>query len=477
MRPSTLLSLPGFLAGALLAAPAGAQAQAQTGTRDGGRGSVQGTVRDSLAGRMLASALVQLVPASGAGAAHTAVADAGGRFSFEGLPAGRYLVGFLHPMLDSLGVEAPVRAVTVANDAAARIELAIPGARRLRAAICEGSTSGAVLVGFVRPARPGADVSGVTVAAEWSELSVGSQGIVRRTPRRVTTTRENGWFALCNVPGPGTMFVVASRGADSTDIVETSVPAEGLLRKDLFLGAARRVVVRDSTMPGDSTPRTRRVLSGDGRLTGRVVHAEGGTPLRGAQVGIVDGPTARTDERGEFTLVGLPEGTRTLDVRAVGFYPERRAVNVVEGARAGTIALATLRSVLDTMKIRASRTRVDNMRGFQDRMFRGQGRYITSVDIERRMVQVTTDIFRNQPGVKLEGDSLLVRGIGGYGELYCSPAIFLNGRSMRGVGGSDINLMVTPREIQGIEIYAATQVPGEFSDGLSGCGSIVIWTR
>lgn len=461
----------------LVAAQAGAHAQSGALSREGLRGSVHGTVRDSLAGRVLVGALVQLVPASGAGPAHTAVADAAGRFSFDSLPDGRYLVGFLHPMLDSLGIEAPVRAVTVAGNAPAQVELAIPGARRLRAAICEGSTSGAVLVGFVRPARPGASVAGVTVAAEWSELSVGSQGMVRRTPRRVTTTQDNGWFALCNVPGPGTMFVVASRGGDSTDVVETTVPAEGLLRQDLFLGAARRVVVRDSATPGDTAARARRVLSGDGRLSGRVVHADGGAPLRGAQVGIADGPTTRTNERGEFTLAGLPEGTRTLDVRALGFYPERRAVHVIEGGRAGTIALATLRSVLDTMKIRATRTRVDNMRGFQERMFRGQGRYITSVDIERRMVRFTVDIFRNQAGVKVEGDSLLVRGIGGYGELYCSPTIFLNGRSMRALGSSDINLMVSPREIQGIEIYAATQVPGEFSDGLSGCGSIVIWTR
>ena len=94
------------------------------------------------------------------------------------------------------------------------------------------------------------------------------------------------------------------------------------------------------------------------------------------------------------------------------------------------------------------------------------------------MSQFTIDIFRNQPGVKIEGDSLLVRGIGGYGELYCSPTIYLDGRAMRGIGASDINLVVTPKEIRGVEIYAATQVPSEFSEvgELSPC-VVPCWRR
>jgi hypothetical protein len=42
---------------------------------------------------------------------------------------------------------------------------------------------------------------------------------------------------------------------------------------------------------------------------------------------------------------------------------------------------------------------------------------------------------------------------------------------------SDIDTWVKPSEIAGIEVYSGTMVPGEFQEGLRGCGSIVIWTR
>jgi hypothetical protein len=36
---------------------------------------------------------------------------------------------------------------------------------------------------------------------------------------------------------------------------------------------------------------------------------------------------------------------------------------------------------------------------------------------------------------------------------------------------------VRPADIAGIEVYAAGQVPAQFQPGLTGCGSIVFWTK
>ena len=76
--------------------------------------TVRGSVFDSLAHAPLPDALVQLVGDDlVAPYGHTVRSDSLGTFEFTDVPAGRYLLGFIHPMLDSLGIEPLVRAVTV----------------------------------------------------------------------------------------------------------------------------------------------------------------------------------------------------------------------------------------------------------------------------------------------------------------------------------------------------------------------------
>ena len=112
----------------------------------------------------------------------------------------------------------------------------------------------------------------------------------------------------------------------------------------------------------------RRVRVGDGRLTGRVVRIADGRPLAGARVGIVNGPQTTANELGEWTLLNAPAGTRMLDVRGVGYYPESRPVDVVAGAAPVRSALFTLSAMLDTVKVSASRLRFDpDQSGFEDR--------------------------------------------------------------------------------------------------------------
>src|SRR4051812_29222471 len=99
--------------------------------------TVSGVVRDSIRGTPLGAATVQIVGADTA--THfsaSAVSDSAGHFVISGVPDGSYLLGFLHPMLDSIGVAAPLRQLRVADRKSAQIDLAIPGAARLRAAIC-----------------------------------------------------------------------------------------------------------------------------------------------------------------------------------------------------------------------------------------------------------------------------------------------------------------------------------------------------
>lgn len=447
---------------------------------------VSGAVFDSLARRPLPGALVQLVSSDSAiEFGRTVTSDLNGRFAFDSVPDGKYTIGFYHPMLDSLGLEPLLRGVSIARQTPVKMDLAIPSPARMRAVICGPQSSqngGAVIVGFVRDAKGRAPASEVTVTAEWLELTFGLGKVVRRIPRKTSVTRETGWFSICDAPSPGNVMLMASRGADSTDIVEVKVPAEGFVRRELYLGAARTIAVNAASTPADTSARVRRVHVGDGQLSGTVVAAENpNRPLSGATVSIVNGPQARANERGEWTITNAPPGTRTLEVRALGYYPERRPVDVIDSAPPVRVGLATLKSVLDTVRVTAAAMMTNSLVEFESRRrTSGFGRFITSQDVAKRNLMVTSDLFKNFPGVYNDAGNtdpeprITMRGI--FTER-CDPAIYVNGALMTGLLAPDLDMFVRPRDIVGIEIYQSGQVPPQFQAGLTGCGSLVFWTR
>lgn len=463
--------------------------------------SVTGVVHDSISNRPLVGATVQLVAADTlARFGESVISDSLGVYRFRDVPEGKYTIGFFHPMLDSLGMEPMLRAVTVSGARLVQSDLAIPSAASLSSAVCGPSAAGraaaALLIGVVRDAHTREPAANVTVAGEWVELSIRGAKMVRNTPRRVVTTRDNGWFAICNVPAPGTMTLTASRNADSTDVVEVQIPAEGFLRRELYLSRARTVVVYDTLRPNVQTePRALHV--GDQRLKGTVSASNGGRPLANAQVSIVNGPTTRTNARGEWTLSDAPAGTRSLEVRAVGYYPDRRTVDVIDGTPAISLSLVTFKSVLDTMKVLANYDLYSNLAGFRARRRSGVGRYFTSNDFEKVNAVVTSDLFLTMPGVYIEylsaedtvsafgarvssetamGDErkILMRGSM---SRRCVPSIHVNGQWMPNMSTNDVDGFLKPSEIAAVEVYVSAQVPPHFQPALGGCGSIVFWTK
>src|SRR4029079_4163047 len=238
-------------------------AQTDTSPRPPGT-RISGNVYDSLARAPLARATVQIVAADDPSRfALSTEADSLGRYIFSDIPAGKYRLGFFHEMLDSLGIDPPLREVTVAGTKSINVDLGVPSAASLRTAICGASLltdSGAVITGFVRDSR-GAAAPGVTVSGDWFEYAIGRGGFKRQLARRTATTSANGWYALCNVPSGGIVALVANRGADSTGLVEVQVPAEGFLRREIFLGRSM-----------------------SGHTSGTVVTLAAGRPLANAQV-------------------------------------------------------------------------------------------------------------------------------------------------------------------------------------------------
>lgn len=459
----------------LCAAPVAAQQAAPSAGA-----TIRGVVTDSLAGAPLAEATVQLVQA-GTPSGRTTVTDAAGRFAFAEVPPGRYVIGFLHPALDSLGLEPIVREVRVAGQGEVRADLAIPGPARLRSAFCGSDAgTGGMVMGVVRAAEGRAPVQGATVVSEWMELAIRTGRMSQQTARRTATTTADGGFVLCDVPAPGAVMLAVSRGDDGTDRIEANVPASGFVRRDLFLGEARMAARADTARAGDTVPLLPRTRTGPGRLSGTVLAADGGRPLPGAQVSVVNGVPTRANADGVWTLTGAPSGTRVLEVRATGYYPVLRAVDIVDGAAPVRVTLSKLAAMLDTLKVTARSGGRAARGGFEERRRSlGMGRFFTADDIESRRVMVVSDLLAQVPGLSRVrspdgGEALLMRSAFGDG---CTPAVYLDGLMMRGLSGADVDVLVDAEEVAAIEVYRDSQVPPQFQDGLSGCGSIVLWTK
>lgn len=433
-----------------------AGAQRPTVVRDPVRATVRGVVRDTLARRPLAGALVQLAgDDSTSSFTRSARSDSLGRYAIDSVPVGRYAIGFLHAQLDSLGLQVPARTIRVRNRRDVRTNLSTPSANELSVAFCGAARAvGGLVLGVVRDARNGRPIAGATVTGEWVEFTLTRGDLQRRQPVQADTTSEIGTYALCGVPSAGSVYVRAIVGSDSTDQLDLHAPSSGVLRRDLFVGAST------------------------GMLSGVAMTADSTRPLAGALVRVAGGTPVRANARGEWRLLDAPAGTRTLEVRAIGYYPARIPVDVVTGAAPVRAELSTFQAMLDTVRVIASRVADRSEGGFERRMRSTPGHFITEADIAKRPNLWASDILRMAPGARLEGSGIdrwiSVRGMFGG---RCVPSVYVDGMYMFTLSADELDAIVTPSRIRGIEIHVGTVTPIEFQQSIDSCGAIVIWTK
>ena len=475
------------LLGALLLGASARSATAQSSTANDTTHSitVSGTVYDSLAGKPLAGALVQVVARGENARAWSATTDANGAFGVTGIPRGLFLVGFLHPALDSLGLAVPPHTLDVGGDGApVHVALAIPSAPTIWKLLCtearqRGDSTG-LMIGFIRDADTGAPLGGATVVVSWTELVV-EKGI--HTGRREVPVKSNdeGWYALCGVPTDGPIAARAELGKDASGYIEISVPPNGVLHRDFNVprGAAA-VAVTDSGASGAGIADVR-LRHGSARLSGVVRDAQG-HPLKGVQLMVWgSGVSGSTQDDGTFTLAGLPAGTQALEARYVGYAPKRVTVDLVSNqTRSAIVTLDERADVLDQVTVygKSSRRRSD-INGFLDRRQHGVGRFLTRAEIAEMRPFEFTDIMRRVPGIKLVPTSffdytiLSSRGVGANGSGTCQPTIYIDGARL--IDDTAINGLLQPGDIAGIEVYAGpSEAPPQYANG--DCGSILVWT-
>ena len=448
----------------------------------GQRARLRGRVFDSVAALPLAGARVQLVDADDRSRiAFSTTSDSLGRFVVDSVARGHYIAGFLHPMLDSLGLVLSQRPLVVDNEGDVPLELAVPAPERLESALC-GKTSEkdslGVVLGYILNAHSFAPIDDATVIAQWAEFAIGSDRVSRTLLYRTARTGAEGWFALCGVPSGSSVSRRAVTGTDTSGAIELDVPKSRIVRRTLYVDHASTLLdVPAESASSASRARDSATIGHHATLHGWV-RTEDGVPIPGARVAIFSSDTvAVTNVDGEFELTGIPGGTQTLITRAIGFVPDERAVDLTDHHYAITVGLLALRRFLDTVHVRADRYSFTSAVGFEDRKKGGAGRFFTAADVERLHPQELTDLLRHTPLLDLSTDNahnvkIRVRG----DQVACTPAIFVDGKQLVYWELADLNSLIQPDELVGMEVYSAAMTPAEFRTKNS-CGTLVVWTR
>jgi hypothetical protein len=435
-------------------------------------GRIEGTVTDSVHGRPLAGVRVDAVdaaaPAMKPGSAAT---DAGGAFRIDSLPPGRYLVGFESPLLDSLEIVLPPREATITPGGAATIELALPSAAKLRAAVCPNVTvppgTGAVY-GRVVSAETESPLARATIAMAWRELTVDRKTLRMASTERTAsvTTDAGGWYVVCGVPTGTWLSMQVQHDGRAAPVFRAFVDDTlGIAIRHVSFSPSAARPLADSAAFADS-PDTG-ALTGTATLSGTVLGPDD-APITTAEVrvGGTSGVT-RTDVAGRYSLTSLPAGTQMLEVRKLGFEVAETTVELRSGAPATRdVRLRRIIVRLDSMRVVATRVRYPD---FAEHRKAGWGRFLGPEDLARERVSFASDIAWTIPGFRVVGngyDAVVVDGRGARG---CPANIVIDGSENRSINE------VSPSEIGAMEFYRVGEPAPMLYD--RGCGAIVIWTK
>lgn len=469
VTPRTAHGARVMLALALVTSATRLAAQAPEGSR-----SLRGVVFDSVRGAPLADALVQISTTSERAHAMSTRSNARGEFTFDSLRTGSYLIGFLHPRLDSLLLAPSLRPVVIEGASTPPVALAIPGVATLLTTFCGANAApSTVMLGRLRSTDPSREPAEASIRAEWSEFTMTAQSL-STSPRWATARAErDGAFALCGLPPDVRLYMRATVGRDSSPPLAIDAPPSGLLLQNIWVS------------PRESNARASM------RGTLRSVEQK---PIAGARLSIRGNASHVTsDATGAFALPASPLGTRMLDIEAVGFQSQHIPVTIARGDDASlNIALIPQLHTLATVRVTAG------MSAINERRSKHLASFLDDTTIARRRFDNVANAMRGMPGVLLI-NSVASRGTfserrafafratdpGTFGDRImlgtprksCEPTVFIDGVRQRGTNTGEIDVLADVREIRTIELYRwGWEVPKQF-DAPTECGALLIWRK
>ena len=433
------------------------------GTSKAGTAAIVGVVIDSLNGRFLAGADVLIE-----GVKTTVFTDSLGKFRVDSLQPGTYQVGIFHPLLDTLGLTLATKPFHVGADSASFIVLAVPSASTIIRRECpvrpraQGTSA---VIGQVHDPETLLPVAGAEVSIAWSQIDVSKAAGVVRTPHLIyDSTDASGAFRICGLPNSMKAPLQARRGKSVTAEIPIAL---GEQDSELFARTLLLSRIDSGAKVGNAT------------VSGRVV-LEGAPTNAGSRVEVVGADqVALTNDKGEFTITKLPSGSQVLLARHLGFGAQTVAVdlNSREPQRV-TIKLPKFVAMIDPVVVNARRAANLDRTGFTQRQKSGQGFYLGPEQLKDRHPTRLTDLFRTVPGLRVNStpDGDVVGSSRNAGGNDCVQ-YYVDDMPWQSAEPGDINQFVNPNEVVAVEVYQGPSVPAQYSRGMGGCTTIVLWTR
>ncbi len=449
------------------------------------------------------------------GTDYTATADAAGRIALSPVLEGKYRATIWSPLMDSLGIAPTEGGVDVRADAHVD-SLALPTAHDMLLKVCPADSvrHGEGMLRGIARGESGHVLTQTPVTVTWSvpsDKTSDSQGANEQTLGALTDNA--GYWRVCGLPHQTDFAVrlVSDSGSDAR--VARLADAQAFVAVDLVAHLAATAAARGQKV---AAPRA---------LVEIAAYAVGGGPLPDVMVEITaPGGVKRTVITGASGRALLPDvtpGLLRMRAKRIGFKPGALSITLGPGRNTVPILLSNVSvPALDTVRIVAGKLSSRRFDGFEQRRRTGIGSYITAEEVERLHPYQLTSLLQVRPGISIRDDGgdqlVMMRGMFGScsptvwvdgmvavypvkqagGQVMSSPAEALASKGVTNSGASnapvaadiaapeaaglrDLNSMVMPGDIEGVEIYTSSlQVPAQFVvGGASECGALVIWTK
>lgn len=241
-------------------------------------------------------------------------------------------------------------------------------------------------------------------------------------------------------------------------------------------------------------------------LHGFVLADPADKPVPGADVFIAPDHSARTNDAGEFRIVGIPPGKHVVVVRHLGSAPITVSLDLAVGDTVvREFDLAPALPALDTVSVRAQRllsaVTLGKMAGYVNRRAQHIGRAIDSTTLQRENYRDLGDILRAHLPIHLlvtEGGSYVAstRGMVSGSEFQpsgdstdkqrgatpaCYAQVWVNGMRLYSPAKDaplfDVN-SIPVTGLQAVEFFPGpAETPPEYGGTGASCGTLLIWTR
>jgi hypothetical protein len=431
---------------------------------------LSGVAFDSVAGAPLSHAIVQAILVdSAAERVYTTIADTSGRFSFTALPTGRVALRFEHEALDVLGIDSPVRLVTV-GDTALVENLSISSGAAVRDQVCPHSEVMSLVVGRITIAQTGQPLVGASVVATWSDLVL-DHGAVKFAPHELATVADSaGRYHFCEIPYDAAASIRVTSSGYSPLESDLQLQLRAAVRRDVRLSAV-----------GTSAPAS--VV----RL--RIVNDSGKAILNGrAELAGLD--RLAPIDSGEVELAGVPAGTWEVSLRSLGYAPKTVVIDAPLAQSPMTVSLEQLPHLLDSMVVRSRASIKDDkvLHEIRERLKVASGTLITADNLSVRNSIEASDAVAVAKGFIWKGSTKVtarpwtntecrsIEHADGTPKSTRTIAIYLDGSRVPG-GLEMVNRMVPPPDILAIEAYPDLMSAPFLWRTNDACAVIAFWTK